>query len=490
MAEIVIVGAGIAGLGAALALGRQGRHVIVCEHDGAPVPASAEEMWSAWPRPGTPQAPIGHGFMPGFRILLHERAPDVLRRLWEAGAQPLDFSAGMPGDARRPEDAELTGIMCRRAVLEGILRQAVEAEPTVDLRAGCQVAGLLAEPSSLDGVPHVVGVRTRANGRVAAMRVVVAGGRRLPLRRWLEEIGAQPPAEEAEGCGFQWYTRYFRILLRADEDYSLSTQLTTICDLGYMKYVFFCADRGTFCVEFGVPIWDHALHALREEAVHMAVARAMPEGPVWLDPERSTPIGPVAAMGQERTLLRRFMREGVPLALGLHVLGDARCQTNSDYAWGAGLAVTEAYALADVLAEQRGDALAEATAFEARVGDEIAGRYQLSLARDRACLRAYRGERAWDPSDGGEGFIHTIVATAAGEDAEIARAVRRRHFQLDPVDTLARNSAVLERARQIAASCPSTPLRPPGSTREDVLQIITAARLNKAVQGTAIRHPR
>jgi hypothetical protein len=118
MAEIVIVGAGIAGLGAALALGRQGRHVIVCEHDGAPVPASPEEMWSAWPRPGTPHAPIGHGFLPGFRVLLQERAPDVLHWLWEPGAQPLDFSAGMPGEERRPEDAELRGIICRRAVLD------------------------------------------------------------------------------------------------------------------------------------------------------------------------------------------------------------------------------------------------------------------------------------------------------------------------------------------------------------------------------------
>jgi hypothetical protein len=43
--------------------------------------------------------------------------------------------------------------------------------------------------------------------------------------------------------------------------------------------------------------------------------------------ERATPVGPVAAMGQERSVLRRFVRDGRPSVLGLHVIGDARCQT-------------------------------------------------------------------------------------------------------------------------------------------------------------------
>src|SRR5438874_1414919 len=85
MAEIVIVGAGIGGLGAALTLGRQGRRATVLERDEAPVPASTEEMWSAWPRPGTPQAALGHGFGGSFRVLLRERFPDILLQLDQAG---------------------------------------------------------------------------------------------------------------------------------------------------------------------------------------------------------------------------------------------------------------------------------------------------------------------------------------------------------------------------------------------------------------------
>jgi 2-polyprenyl-6-methoxyphenol hydroxylase-like FAD-dependent oxidoreductase len=78
MSEIVVVGAGIAGLGVALALGRQGRHVIVCERDAAPVPASTDEMWFAWHRPGVAQAPNGHGFLPRLTLELREHAPDIL----------------------------------------------------------------------------------------------------------------------------------------------------------------------------------------------------------------------------------------------------------------------------------------------------------------------------------------------------------------------------------------------------------------------------
>ncbi len=477
MRDIVIVGAGIGGLAAALALGRQGRRVIVCERDAAPVPASTEEMWCAWPRPGTAHAPLGHGFLPGFRALLRERAPDVLERLWEAGAPPFDCAADLPGTERLAEDAEMTGIMCRRAILEGILRQVVQAEPAVELRAGCAVGGLVAEPSSVDGVPRVTGVRTRDGGAIAAECVIVSGGRLMPVRRWLDEIDAESPAEADEGCGFGCYTRYFRIRLDAGEDHRVATQLTTISDLGFMKYSFFGADQGTFCVEFLVPAWDPALRGLREEAAFMAAARLMPEGSAWLDPERSTPIGPIAAIGQERNLRRDFVRDGRPLALGLHVIGDARCQTNSEYAWGAGLALAEAMTVADLLTEQDGDVLDQALAFEARLGEEIAGRHRLAVERDRACMRAYRGEAQGDAAATEDGGIEALLGPAASEDATVFRAVRRREMQLDPFGALARNAAVLDRARALAAvrqSAPEPERR--GPTRDELLHVIAESR--------------
>ena len=475
MAEIAIVGAGIGGLAAALLLAREGRDVIVCERDPAPVPSSTEEMWCGWQRPGIPQARLGHTFLPGFRLLLREHAPDVLERLHAAGAPPLDFAKDMPGDERRPEDAELTALMCRRGVLEGILRQAVEAEPTVELRSGCNVVGLVAEPSAIAGVPSVTGVRTRDQGSVTAQTVILAGGRRVPVRRWFESIGAQAPAEASEGCGFVCFTRYFRVQLQPGEDHHVATQITVDEDLGYMQYEIYGADQSTFCVELAPPTWDHELRGLRHDHAHIATARVLPGSAGWLDADRATPIGPVAAMGEERNLLRHFTSDGRPIALGVHVIGDARCQTNSLYAWGSGSALAGAITLVDVLAEHHGDPEAQALAFEARRGAETTGRFELSLARDRAVRRSYHGESAWDDPGQGLGFLQSVVVPAADDDAEVFRAVMRWEMQLDPVGALAKNSAVLERARTLAAARERKPDRPSTPTRESVLQLIAAA---------------
>ena len=475
MAEVVIVGAGIGGLATALLLGREGRSVVVCERDPAPVPPSTEEMWSDWGRPGIPQARLGHCFLSGFRMLLGQRAPDVLEHLYAAGAPLVDFAADMPGDERLPEDGEMTAIMCRRPVLEGILRQAVQAEPTVQLRCGCDVVGLVAEPSLIPGVPKVVGVRTREEGSIAARTVVIAGGRRVPVQRWFQGIGASAPAEQSEGCGFVCYTRFFRIRLGPGEGHHLSTELAVEGDLGYMKYEIFGADQSTFCVELCPPARDRELRALRHEAAYMAGARALPESLDWLEPERATPIGPVAAMGEERNLLRQFVTAGRPIALGVHVIGDARCQTNSLYAWGAGSALAAATTLVDVLTEHPGDLQAQALAFEARRGAEITGRFELSRARDRAFRRLQDGEPEWDDPAHGHGLIHSVVLPAAEEDPAVYRAVTRWDLQLDSVGALAENTAVLERARALAAAREPEPETTPKPTRDALLELIAVA---------------
>lgn len=473
MPGVVIVGAGIAGLATALMLGREGRKVVVCERDPAPVPASTEEMWSAWHRPSTPQARLGHTFLPGFRVLLEQRAPDVVERVWAAGAPAVDFSAELPGGARLPEDAELQGIMCRRGVFEGILRQAVEAEATVEVRAGCQVTALLAEKSSRASVPTVVGVKTVAGGSIPADAVVVAGGRLLPIARWLEAIGAEKPEVVSEGCGSVTFTRYFRIRMRADEDHRVSAQLTVEGDLGYMRYEIYGADQATFCVELEPPTGDHELRCLRHEDAHMAAARALPEADDWLDSNRSSPIGPVAALGQEQNALRHFVTEKGPLAHGLHVIGDARCQTNSLYAWGCASALTQAAALSDSILEHPNDPMTQVSAFEAAVSTEVADRHALSLARDRAYARKSRGESEWDPFADELEFIEGVMVPAADHDPEVFRAVNRREFQLEPVRAIARDKQLLDRARVVAGADHPRPAPPSAPTRQALLEMVT-----------------
>jgi 2-polyprenyl-6-methoxyphenol hydroxylase-like FAD-dependent oxidoreductase len=480
MSEIVIVGAGIAGLGAALALGRRGRHVTLCERDAAPVPAQPEQMWTTWSRPGVAQARLGHVFVPRFATLLRDRAPDVLQRLWDAGAPAWDCTVGLPGQERLPEDADLQGIFCRRPVLEGLLRQAVEVEPTVEVRAGCRVAGLLATASPPRGIPRVVGVRTGDGAALRGDTVVMAGGRQLPVRTWLAAIGVPAPEEVAEGTGLLWYGRCFRLRPRYGEDGMAPAPQVLLSDLGYMVVDICVGDHGTFIVDLAVPHWDAELRDVHREATFMAVARSIPAIAPWIAPERSTPIGSVAAMGQERNILRRFVRAGHPMALGLHVIGDARCQTHNIYGWGASLALAEAVMLADIMAEHAHDPLAQALVFERRIADEVAGWHRLAMERDRARLRAHRGEPPGDAAtaDGDDGYIQAIVGPAAGEDATVFRAFTRQWTQLDPPGALAHNMEVLRRARALAAvrQPPAAPEPPLGPAREELLQIIAGAR--------------
>jgi 2-polyprenyl-6-methoxyphenol hydroxylase-like FAD-dependent oxidoreductase len=474
MRTVVVVGAGMAGLGAALALGRRGYRVILCERDPAPVPTGIEEMWTAWPRPGTPQAHLLHIFQPRFCREMRIHAPDVLDRAREAGALPFNSSARRPGGDPLPEDRELDALYCRRPIMEGLLRQAVEAEPGIEVRAGCSVAGLLAERAGHDGLPRVVGVRTRDGAELRADAVIVAGGRHLPLPAWLKAIGAATPEEVVEGCGGLYFGRNFRVLPTV-EDPDGAPPPWMLQDLGYLGVILSPGDNGTFCLVLGPRSTDRELRVLRKEDVFMAAARSMPSLAPWLAPEKSAAIGPVEALGRLNNLLRRFVVAGRPPALGLFVIGDARCHTNPTMGWGAGLGVSQAFALAGVLTEGPADPLAQALAFEDRVAGELEGWHHLIVEQDRAHTRVWQGGQDPPPNSPAEDFeayVRTVVTPAMADDSTVFRAARRRMTLLDPPDALACNTAVLERAASLAAT-----RRPPATaqarpTREELLAII------------------
>src|SRR5881227_1078474 len=131
MTKIVMIGAGVCGLAAAMMLTRDGHDVTVLERDNAPVPESAAGAWDEWSRDGVKQFRQPHYLQPGGWAILKEALPDVGDALEAAGAVRFDALGVMPPSiedrSRRPGDERFVTITARRPVLEHVLGAAAQA---------------------------------------------------------------------------------------------------------------------------------------------------------------------------------------------------------------------------------------------------------------------------------------------------------------------------------------------------------------------------
>ncbi|HMK12243.1 MAG TPA: FAD-dependent oxidoreductase, partial [Acidimicrobiales bacterium] len=211
--HIAVVGAGVSGLGAALAMSRDGHRVTLLERDATPLPESPSAAFE-WDRRGAPQVRHSHAFLARLYGLLRDSYPDVLADLLAAGATEIRMTENLPPTmadrSPRPNDDELVMLACRRTTFEWVLRRAVLASPGCSILDGVSVEGVTSEPGP-DGIPIVTGVLS-SSGPVTADVTVVAGGRRSTLPDWLAAIGAPPVPEEVEDTGIVYYSRFYELL--------------------------------------------------------------------------------------------------------------------------------------------------------------------------------------------------------------------------------------------------------------------------------------
>ncbi len=224
IAKIVIVGVGVVGF-AGLLLSGDGHEVKVLERDAEAAPAGAEEIWETWQRKGVSQFRLPHFFLARYRDLLDSELPEVKKGLIAAGAvcrnPVLDAPEAIRGSAREGDDA-FECISGRRCVVEAAVASVAGRAPHLEIRRGAAAAGLVTGSSAHDGVPHVAGVRLGTGEEITADLVVDMTGRRSPLPRWLEAVGARSARDPWEfACSFHHATAemvepWYRDTLAAD----------------------------------------------------------------------------------------------------------------------------------------------------------------------------------------------------------------------------------------------------------------------------------
>ena len=103
--RVAVIGAGVGGLGTALALSRQGHDVTVLERDRTPLPLNPDEAFE-WDRRGAPQVRHSHAMLARLRNLLRDRYPDVLESLYAAGVTDWPLTVRLPPKSYCPPPSD------------------------------------------------------------------------------------------------------------------------------------------------------------------------------------------------------------------------------------------------------------------------------------------------------------------------------------------------------------------------------------------------
>jgi 2-polyprenyl-6-methoxyphenol hydroxylase-like FAD-dependent oxidoreductase len=450
--DIVIAGGSAAGLFAALLLARAGHHALVLERDSLGPAADVESAADSAFRPSAPQIVQPHIVMARCRQLLIERLPDVYAGLLAAGVAEAPLRTQMPDSlsdmAAWPGDDRLTTMMTRRSTVDLVLRRAAAAEPRVTVRFGVRVTGLLTAPGGSSGrPPHVTGVRTD-HGDLAADLVVDATGRRSPVDNWLTRAGAQATATWEAECGIAYFSRHYRVRRGHDLPAPLVTRLVVALDEFLAGK--WGGDNGTVQLVIAPLAADRRFRGVRDPRVFTAVLRTIPAYAAWLDV--MDPITGVFPMAGLHNTLRRLVTDGVPVATGLHAVGDSVCTTNPTLGRGLALALAGAADLADTIGEQPADPVARVLALDHLADERMVPFYQDQAAIDAGRLAMMRhtlfGAPAPPPSETPGRVTYSQLRVAASYDPTAFRAFWKINGMVCPPDEVYTDPDVVARTRE------------------------------------------
>jgi 2-polyprenyl-6-methoxyphenol hydroxylase-like FAD-dependent oxidoreductase len=218
----------------------------------------------------------------------------------------------------------------------------------------------------------------------------------------------------------------------------------------------------TVAVMVGRMSADTALRALREPDGFVAGAAALPPVAPWVDPRLVDPISPVHAMSGINNSLRLPLRDGRPLLLGVHSVGDALSTTNPFFGRGISLAMLHAQTVADGIAAEADPSLAQAELIGAQLADVAQAHWNDAVYMDRARRAGWRAALGLPAPQAAPAMGVPFAAAAA--DAEVWVRVIREMQLLDRPGSVREDSALQARIASLDLPAP-----PPVATRKDVL---------------------
>lgn len=397
---VLVIGAGIAGLCVALALGPTGRSVTLLERDAEPPSGDADEAFRDWSRRGVGHLRQSHAFLARLGKIIKADHPALREALLDMGVRELDFESMLwPGQkaayVARPGDADFTILTSRRTTLELVMRRYVETLPNVAIRSGVMIRKLLTERDP-SGTIRVTGVATDEAGATAELNapvVIDCGGKNSASFEQLTEEGADI-AEEGETAGILYFTRHYRLKPGQSEPPRDINRPAT-GDIGYLKFGVFPGDNNCFSITLCAPEIEYELRkAIMHPRMWDGIIQNIPGLKMWCDPERAEPTSRVFGMGDLLSRWRDLVVDGKPATLGFFAVGDCLVRTNPLYGRGCSMAAAQAWMLREALAETA-DPAGRLIAFHRRVHRELRPYYLTMRAQDRNAIR--RAEQALTP---------------------------------------------------------------------------------------------
>lgn len=483
--RIIVIGAGVAGLCAAMSLAGEGRRVTVLDRDPPPPDLDPDSAFHDWSRRGVTQLRHSHVFIGRLVATLRDRHPTLWEKLVAAGAREVTFGDALPYALRgdytyAPGDEALSFLFSRRSTLELIMRRHAASLPGVEFITEVFVKGI--ETEMADGVVAVTGVRGVKDGEEIvwfADSFVDASGRTTQGTDWLRAAGADIPEEESP-AGILYFTRHYRLRDGCGEPDRGIAQGAG--DLGYLKYGVFAADNRHFSITLACPEIETEMRvALPSAAVFDRVCAMLPGVARWTDPSRAEPVSKVFAMGALKSVWRSFVKEGRPITANWYAIGDAAIRTNPLYGRGCTTGAVQAFLLGEIFDGTR-DAAARLLALDARVRAEIRPFFDAMVRQDKAAIRRAERERSGEdakPSLRGritKSFLEDAIGPASRGDVHVLRALMKPfHMQEAPTawmkraDVMARVFVMWMRAKSQKADFYLPPL---GPDRADMLKTL------------------